>query len=78
MEAPREEAGTWNDSFEAGSLLVFATTTERRLLRPLREALHANGASFYIVDRRLEPRAVGQAVMQRAGVGERRSIVQGT
>ena len=78
MEAPREEAGTWNDAFEVGSVLVFATTTERRLLRPVREALQANGASFYIVDRRLEPRAVGQAVMHRAGAGERRSIVQGT
>jgi hypothetical protein len=78
MEAPREEAGAWNDAFEVGSVLVFATTTERRLLRPVREALQANGASFYIVDRRLEPRAVGQAVMHRAGAGERRSIVQGT
>ena len=78
MEAPREEAGNWNDAFEAGSVLVFATTTERRLLRPIREALQANGAMFYIVDRRLEPRAVSQAVMHRAGAGERRSIVQGT
>jgi len=78
MEAPREEAGNWNDAFEVGRVLVFATTTERRLLRPIREALQSNGASFYIVDRRLEPRAVGQAVMHRAGAGERRSIVQGT
>ena len=78
MEAPREEAGTWNDAFEVGRVLVFATTTERRLLRPVRETLQANGASFYIVDRRLEPRAVGQAVMHRAGAGERRSIVQGS
>ena len=78
MEAPREEAGTWNDAFEVGRVLVFATTTERRLLRPIRETLQANGASFYIVDRRLEPRAVGQAVMHRAGASERQSIVQGT
>ena len=78
MEAPREEAGTWNDAFEMGKVLVFATTTERRLLRPIREVLQANGAMFYIVDRRLEPRAVSQAVMHRAGAGERRSIVQGT
>ena len=78
LEAPREEAGTWNDAFEVGRVLVFATTTERRLLRPIRETLQANGAMFYIVDRRLEPRAVSQAVMHRAGAGERRSIVQGT
>ena len=78
MEAPREEAGAWNDAFEEGRVLLFATTAERRLLRPIREALQANGAAFYIVDRRLEPRAVSQAVMHRAGAGERQSIVQGT
>ena len=78
MEAPREEAGAWNDEFEMGKVLVFATTTERRLLRPIRETLQAHGAAFYMVDRRLEPRAVAQAVIHRAGAGERRSIVQGT
>ena len=78
MEAPREEAGAWNDAFEEGKVLLFATTTERRLLRPIRQVLEANGATFYIVDRRLEPRAVGQAIIHRAGAGERRSIVQGT
>lgn len=74
MEAPREEAGTWNDQFEIGRVLVFATTRERRLIRPIREALQANDAMYYIVDRRLEPRAVSQAVMHRAGQGERQSI----
>lgn len=72
MEAPREEAGTWNDAFEMGRVLVFAMTEERRLIRPIREALQANEAMYYIVDRRLEPRAVSQAVMHRAG--QRRSV----
>jgi len=71
MGAPREESGTWNDQFELGKTLVFAVTTERGLLRPIREALQEVEASFYIVDRRLEPRAVGQAVMHRAGPSER-------
>jgi hypothetical protein len=71
MEAPPEESGAWNEQFEAGRALIFAVTTERRLIRPIREVLQEGGATFYIVDRRLEPRAVGQAVMHLAGPGER-------
>jgi hypothetical protein len=67
MEAPREESETWNDQFEMGRVLVFANTRDRRLLRPIREALQRGGATYYIVDRRLEPRAVHQAVLYRAG-----------
>jgi hypothetical protein len=76
MGAPSEEAGTWNDDFELGKVLVFASTRERRLLRPIREALQRAGAIYYIVDRRLEPRAVHQAILHRAG--ERESIVDRT
>ena len=67
MAAPQEEAGTWNSEFEMGKVLVFASTRERRLLRPIREALQRGGAMYYIVDRRLEPRAVHQALLRRAG-----------
>jgi hypothetical protein len=67
MGAPSEEAGTWNDDFEMGKVLVFASTRERRLLRPIREALQRADAMYYIVDRRLEPRAVHQATLHRAG-----------
>ena len=67
MGAPSEEAGTWNDDFEMGKVLVFASTRERRLLRPIREALQRAGAMYYIVDRRLEPRAVHQAILRRSG-----------
>jgi hypothetical protein len=73
MGAPAEEAGTWNDDFEMGKVLVFSSTKERRLLRPIREALKRAGALYYIVDRRLEPRAVHQAILRRSGergVGE--------
>jgi hypothetical protein len=73
MGAPPEEAGTWNDDFEMGKVLVFASTKERRLLRPIREALQRAGATYYIVDRRLSPRAVHQATLRRSGergVGE--------
>jgi hypothetical protein len=67
MGAPSEEAGTWNDDFEMGKVLLFSSTRERRLLRPMREALQRAGATYYIVDRRLEPRAVHQAVLYRSG-----------
>lgn len=73
MEAPQDEADAWNDGFEFGKVLVFASTRERRLLRPVREALQRGGATYYIVDRRLEPRAVHQATLHRVGgrqVGE--------
>ncbi len=73
MQAPQEEAGTWNQAFERGKVLIFASTRERRLLRPVREAMQRGGAMYYIVDRRLEPRAVHQALLRRAGgprVGE--------
>jgi hypothetical protein len=70
MEAPHEEAGTWNGEFEFGKCWSSPSTRERRLLRPVREALQRNGAMYYIVDRRLEPRAVHQATLHRsAGAG---------
>lgn len=75
MESPREEGGTWNDAFEMGKVLVFAVTRERRLIRPIREALQANGAAYYIIDRRLEPRAVAQATLHRAGPGDRQGAM---
>lgn len=67
MEAPSEEAGTWNDAFEFGKVLIFASTRERRLLRPAREALQRGGAMYYIIDRRLEPRAIHGATLHRSG-----------
>ena len=72
MGAPQEEADAWNDAFEQGKVLVFASTGERRLLRPVREALQRSGGMYYIVDSRLEPRAIHQATLHRAG-GEHRA-----
>lgn len=76
MGAPREDSGAWNDQFELGKVLVFAATRERRLIRPLRESIQGSGGSYFIVDRRLEPRAVAQASIHRAGQGERQSIAR--
>ena len=71
MEAPREESESWNDQFELGRVLVFASTRDRRSLRPIREALQRGGATYYIVDERLEPRAIHQAILYRAGARNR-------
>ncbi len=78
MGAPREDSGAWNDQFELGKVLIFAVTRERRLIRPIREAIQGSGGSYFIVDRRLEPRAVAQASIHRAGQGERQSVVRPT
>ncbi len=77
MEAPRAEAGTWNDEFEMGKVLIFAMTRERRLIRPIREILQTNNADYYIVEGRMEPRAVAQAVLHRAGPNEHGGSVVG-
>lgn len=66
MEAPREEAASWNEQFEVGKVLLFASTGERRILRPIREVLQRSGATYYLVDRHLEPRAVHTATLHRA------------
>jgi hypothetical protein len=66
MEAPREEASSWNEQFEVGKVLIFASTKDRTILRPLREILQRAGATYYLVKKRLEPRAVHQATLYRA------------
>lgn len=65
MEAPSEESGSWNEQFEMGKVLLFASTQDRRLIRPVREAMQRSDAMYYIIDRRLEPRAVHQATLHR-------------
>lgn len=71
MEAPREEASSWNEQFEVGKVLIFANTTERRILRPMREVLQRGGATYYLVNKRLEPRAIHEATLHRARSGAR-------
>ena len=78
MEAPRAEAGQWNDEFEMGKVLIFAMTRERRLIRPMREILQANDADYYILEGRLEPMAVAQAVLHLAGPHEHGGSITGT
>jgi hypothetical protein len=67
MEAPPEDAGAWNDAFEGGKVLLFASTTDRRILRPIWETLQRQGADFNIIERRLEPQPTSGATLRRAG-----------
>ena len=67
MEVPAGDSDLWNDEFEKGKVLVFVSTTDRRTLRPIWEALREQGADFYIVERRLKPQPVSGAVLRWAG-----------
>jgi hypothetical protein len=67
MEAPPEDSGAWNDAFERGKVLLFASTADRRILRPIWEILQRQGADFYIIERRLEPQPTSGATLRRAG-----------
>lgn len=65
VEAPAEESGFWNDEFEKGKVLVFASTSYRRTLKPAAEVFERQGVYFDIIGRRLVPRPVNEAVLHR-------------
>jgi hypothetical protein len=75
MEAPPEDSGAWNDAFEGGKVLLFASTADRRTLRPIWEALQRQGADFYIIERRLEPQPTSGATLRRAGEESQEHVV---
>lgn len=67
MQVPSEDSELWNEEFEKGKVLVFASTAERRILRPIWETILRQGGEFYVVERRLEPQAVAGARLRWAG-----------
>jgi hypothetical protein len=79
MEVPADDSNVWNDEFEKGKVLVFATTSEREFVRPMWESMKAWGADFYVVGQRLEPQPVGPAMLHWAGprTGEDSPTVSG-
>ena len=70
MEVPADDSELWNDEFEKGRVLVFASTTNRSTLRPIWEALRRQRADFFVIERRLEPQPVSGAILHRAGEEE--------
>ena len=67
MEVPAGDSELWNEEFEKGKVLLFASTADRNALRPIWEALRRQGADFYVIERLLRPRPVSGAVLRRAG-----------
>ena len=75
VEAPAEESGFWNEEFENGKVLLFASAQNRRTLEAAWEVLQAQGVHFDVVGRRLEPQPVNEAVLHRArAVGSDRRV----
>ena len=70
MEVPAEDSELWNEEFEKGKVLIFASTTDRNTLRPIWAALRRQGADFYVIKRRLKPRPVSGAALRWAGEEE--------
>ena len=74
VEAPAEESGFWNEEFENGKVLLFASMEDRQTLESAWEVLQSQGVHFDVVARRLEPQPVNEAVLHwaRARGSERR------
>ena len=70
LEVPADDSVLWNDEFETGKVLVFASTADRGTLRPIWQVLRRQGSDFYTVKRRLEPQPVSGAVLRWAGEEE--------
>lgn len=75
LEAPAEESGFWNDEFERGKVLVFASTADRRTLEAAWKVFQVQDIYFDIIGRRLEPLPLSGAVLHYAAErGEERPI----
>ncbi len=77
MRVPPEDSDFWNDEFEKGKVLVFASTTNRSALRPTWEALRRRGADFNVIERRLEPQPLSGAILHWAGEEQSEERVAG-
>jgi hypothetical protein len=73
IEAPANESAFWNDEFERGKVLLFASTRGQGLLKPIWEVFERQGVYFDIVAKRMVPQPVNEAVLHRAAdVSDRR------
>jgi len=66
IEAPANESAFWNDEFERGKVLLFASTRDQGLLKPIWEVFERQGVYFDIVTKRMVPQPVNEAVLHRA------------
>ena len=73
IEAPANESAFWNDEFERGKVLLFASTRGQRPLKRIWEVFERQGAYFDIVPKRMVPQPVNGAVLHRTERGEQRA-----
>src|SRR5215212_2798793 len=66
IEAPANESAFWNDEFERGKVLLFASTRGQATLKPIWEVFERQGVYFDIVPKRMVPQPVNEAVLHRA------------
>jgi hypothetical protein len=71
VEAPAEESGFWNEEFENGKVLLFASTEDWQTLESAWEVLQTQGLHFDVVGQCLKPRPVNGAVLHWARAGGR-------
>lgn len=71
MRAPQEESGFWNEELEGGKVLLFASSEEKKSLRPVWEIMQERSIHFDVIDERLVSRPVNAAVLYVAGSGGR-------
>ncbi len=69
VEAPAEESGFWNEEFENGKVLLFASTEDRQTFEAAWVVLQRQGVHFDVVARRLKPQPVNEAVLHWARAG---------
>lgn len=70
MRAPPEESSFWNEEFERGKVLLFASSKEKGTLRPVWKLMQERAIYFDVIGRRLVPRPVNEAVLHLAGTGK--------
>src|SRR5215213_6065907 len=73
IEAPANESAFWNDEFERGKVLLFASTRDQRPLKRIWEVFERQGAYFDIVPKRMVSQPVNGAVLHRTERGEQRA-----
>jgi hypothetical protein len=66
IEAPANESAFWNDEFERGKVLLFASTRGQGPLKPIWEVFERQGVYFDIVAKKMVPQPVNEAVLHRA------------
>ena len=69
MQAPPEESGYWNEEFEKGKILIFASSNDRQTVKDVWRNIQERAIYFDVIGKRLVPQPVNQAVIHQSGFG---------